>query len=113
VRGCLLAAAVGAGLVWLDGTALVGFAGLTLAGLALGPVFPTMMATTPRRVPPGHVAHTVGFQVAAAALGASHLPGLMGVVAQRLGLESLGPQIFFVALAAVGAHERLARRSSP
>jgi fucose permease len=109
VRGCLVVAAVGSGLVWLDGADAVGFAGLTLVGLACGPVFPTLMATTPRRVPPGHAPQTVGFQVAAAALGAALLPATLGVVAQRLGLEALGPQLLALSLAALGAHEALVR----
>ncbi len=113
VRGCLLAAAVGSGLVWLDGAAAVAFAGLTLVGLACGPVFPTMMATTPRRVPPGHAPHAVGFQVAAAALGAAILPAALGVVAQRLGLETLGPQLLALSLAAFAAHEALVRVPAP
>jgi fucose permease len=100
---------VGSGLVWLDGADAVGFAGLTLVGLACGPVFPTMMATTPGRVPPGHAPNTVGFQVAAAALGAAVLPALLGVVAQRLGLETLGPQLLGLSLAALAAHEVLVR----
>ena len=109
VRGCLVAAAVGSGLVWLDGADAVGFAGLTLVGLACGPVFPTMMATTPGRVPPGHAPNTVGFQVAAAALGAALLPALIGVVAQRRGLETLGPQLLALSVAAFVAHEALVR----
>jgi len=113
VRGCLVAVAAGSGLVWFDGVDAVGFAGLTLVGLACGPVFPTMMATTPARVPPGHAPHTVGFQVAAAALGAALLPALLGVVAQRLGLETLGPQLLGLSLAIFAAHEALVRLPIP
>jgi fucose permease len=109
VRTCLAAAAVGSGLVWLDGAPAVGFAGLTLVGLACGPVFPSMMASTPGRVPPGHAPHTVGFQVAAAAVGAAVLPALLGVVARRLGLEALGPQLLGLSVATLIAHEALAR----
>jgi fucose permease len=109
VRASLVLAALGAALVWLDGAPAFGFAGLTLVGLACGPVFPTLMATTPGRVPPGHAPHAVGFQVAAAALGAALLPALLGVVARRLGLESLGPQLLALSLGALAAHEGLVR----
>jgi fucose permease len=109
VRASLVLAALGSALVWLDGAPALGFAGLTLVGLACGPVFPTLMATTPGRVPPGHAPHAVGFQVAAAALGAALLPALLGVVARRLGLESLGPQLFALSLGALATHEGLVR----
>jgi fucose permease len=113
VRGCLAGAAVGSALVWVDGNDAVAFAGLTLVGLSLAPVFPTLMATTPRRVPPAHVANTVGLQVAAAAVGAAVLPASLGVVAQRLGLETLGPQLLTLSIAAFALHEVLARSHAP
>jgi fucose permease len=109
VRASLGLAALGAALVWLDGAPALGFAGLTLVGLACGPVFPTLMANTPGRVPPGHAPHAVGFQVAAAALGAALLPALLGIVARRLGLESLGPQLLALSVGALAAHEGLVR----
>lgn len=113
VRGCLVGATVGSGLVWLDGADVVAFAGLALVGVALGPIFPTLMATTPRRVPARHVAHTVGLQVASAAVGAAVLPALLGVVAQRLGLEALGPQLLALSVAALVSHEALVRLREP
>ena len=109
VRGCLVGAVAGAALVWFAGAPLAGFAGLALVGLALGPVFPTLMATTPRRVPSRHLANTVGFQVASAAVGAAVLPALLGVVAQRLGLEALGPQLLVLSVAVLVSHEALVR----
>ncbi len=109
VRGCLVGAVAGAALVWLDGAPVVGFVGLALVGLALGPVFPTLMATTPRRVPSRHLANTVGLQVASAAVGAAVLPALLGVIAQRLGLEALGPQLVVLSVATVVSHEALVR----
>jgi len=111
VRGCLVALCAGAGLIWFDGAPAVGFAGLALAGAACGPIFPTLMATTPGRVAPRLVAGTVGFQVAAAAVGAALLPALMGVVARRLGLEALGPQVLGLSLATLVAHEVLVSRT--
>jgi fucose permease len=111
VRGCLVVLSLGAGLLWLDRAPAVGFAGLALSGAACGPVFPTLMSTTPGRVSSRHVAGAVGLQVAAAAVGAAFLPALLGVVARRLGLEALGPQIVGLALATLVAHEVLVLRS--
>ena len=113
VRGCLVGVAVGSALVWIDGANVVAFAGLALVGVALGPVFPTLMATTPRRVPLHHVAHTVGVQVASAAVGAAVLPALLGIFAQRVGLEALGPQLLALSVATLLSHEALVRLREP
>lgn len=109
VRGCLVAVSVGATLVWVDGANIVAFSGLALVGLASGPVFPTLVATTPERVGLPHVAHSVGLQVAAGALGAALLPALLGVVARRVGIETLGPQLLALSVLTFLAHELLLR----
>lgn len=55
------------------------FAGLALLGLSLAPIYPGMMTVTPQRL--GRFSeHAVGFQVAAATLGALALPSLGGVL---------------------------------
>jgi fucose permease len=109
VRLCLAGAVTGSALVSVGGGEALGFAGLALVGLSLGPVFPTLMATTPRRVPGPHVADTVGLQVASAAVGAAVLPALLGVVAQRQGLETLGPLLLTLSVATLATHEALLR----
>jgi fucose permease len=109
VRLGLAGAVTGSGLVSVGGGGPLGFAGLALVGLSLGPVFPTLMATTPRRVPAPHLADTVGLQVASAAVGAAVLPALLGVAAQRQGLEILGPLLLTLSAATLAAHEALLR----
>lgn len=64
-------------------------AGLALMGLACAPVFPILVAITPRRLGARHVANAMGFQVAAATVGQAVVPGLVGVAAARLGLEAI------------------------
>ena len=59
-------------------------------GVAQAGVFPMLIAITPERVGPAHVANAIGFQVAAAGVGLAVLPGLAGVLAQDLGLEIIG-----------------------
>jgi fucose permease len=90
---CMVAIAVGAALVWLDINNGLSFAGFALMGLCLAPVFPSLISTTPQRIAAEHVANTVGFQVAAAALGGSGIAGFIGVLADQLGLEILGPAL--------------------
>jgi fucose permease len=95
---CMVAIAIGAALVWTDlasGMSMIGFA---LMGLCLAPVFPSLISTTPNRLGPEHVPNAVGFQVGAAALGGSLLPGLVGVAAERVGLEVVGPALLAASL---------------
>jgi len=62
---------------------------LALAGLGLASIFPCMMTRTPQRLGKALAAHAIGFQVSAAMLGAASLPSLSGLIAQRLGLNSV------------------------
>lgn len=65
-----------------------GLAGLSLLGFALAPMYPGLMAETPRRMG-AHAAHAVGFQVSAATAGIAALPSLAGLLGQRLGLGAI------------------------
>ena len=69
---------LGATLIWLNITSTLSFVGLALIGLALAPIFPSLIATTPERLGTAHTANGVGFQIAAAVLGQSLLPGMSG-----------------------------------
>ncbi|MGE0823032.1 MAG: sugar MFS transporter [Candidatus Binatia bacterium] len=90
---CMLTIASGAMLLWLHVTDALSFLGLTLMGLASGPIFPSLIATTPERLGDAHTANGVGFQIAAAALGQALLPAFVGIAAQRSGLEIVGPTL--------------------
>ncbi|TDH64297.1 MFS transporter [Dankookia rubra] len=50
-----------------------------LLAVALAPLYPTLMARTPARLGAAAATHAVGFQVAAATLGAGLLPALLGL----------------------------------
>jgi len=108
LRPCIVGMAAGAGLIAFGGGVASGL-GLALLGLCCGPIYPSLIATTRGRVGDAHAANAVGFQVAAAALGQSLLPALLGLLAARLGLEVVGPALLALALALFGTHERLAR----
>jgi fucose permease len=85
---------------------LAASAALGLLGFTLGPVFPLLIAATPSRVGEGHVHNAVGFQVAAASLGATAVPSLAGVIARARGRETV-----FVLVVASGALVRAAARA--
>jgi fucose permease len=90
--------------------------GLAIVGAVLAPIFPSLIATTPERVDARHTADLVGLQVAAAVLGGALLPGGVGVLAARLGLEVVGPCLVALALALFVLHEavvQVRRASAP
>jgi len=95
---CMLAVAGAALLLSVDLAPKVDLAAIALLGMAAGPIFPALMATTPLRLDERHTANAVGFQVAAAALGQSLLPAAVGMVASAWGLEQVGPALFLLAL---------------
>jgi fucose permease len=85
---------IGAALIWLNIANFLTVFGLMLIGFALAPIFPSLIATTPERLGSKHVANAVGFQVAAATIGAAVLPSLAGVLSGYFGLEVISIIIF-------------------
>lgn len=78
LRWAVLAAALGsAGFAFAP--AGLDLAAVGLLAVALAPVYPTLMARTPARLGAAAATHAVGFQVAAATLGAGLLPALLGL----------------------------------
>jgi fucose permease len=111
LRACIAACVAGALLIALQLGSAASFGGLVLLGLACAPIYPALIAATPRRVGHAHTPATVGSQVGAAVLGAAIFPGLMGVLAARLGLEIIGPSLVALGAALLVAHEALVRSS--
>jgi fucose permease len=66
-------------------TGVADLVALSVAALALAPVFPTVMARTPARVGPGLAAQAVGMQVAAATIGVAVIPAALGLGADLAG----------------------------
>ena len=100
-------------LIWWNPADAVSFAGAALLGFGLAPIFPTLISATPSRVGEYFAPQAVGFQVAAANVGIATLPGTVGFVAGRAGLEVVGPYLFFAPLvlfALNAAAERMARQ---
>ena len=97
LRWSLLGVVAGAALVSVptEGTSM---AGVALLGFAQAAIFPTLIAITPARFGVKHAPNAIGFQIAAAGLGVTVLPGLAGVLARAVGLEVIGP---FMVVAAV------------
>jgi fucose permease len=111
LRGTLALLVLAAALLALRQGPAWDLAAVVLLGLAAGPVFPSLIATTAARVGEAHAANAIGFQVAAAALGQSMLPALCGILAERGGLETLGPALLVAAVVLFAIHEALPARA--
>lgn len=108
IGACALAA-FGLGLD-LGGTA--DLCAIALLGLGTAPIFPALIASTPKRVGEAHTANAIGLQVAFAALGQAGVPALVGVGAAQFGLEWVPRALLGLALALYAVQIRLARCSS-
>ena len=111
LQAALWAIALGTGLMWLDLHPLVTYGGVLLAGVACGPIFPTLVALTPARLGAEHAANAVGFQIAAAAVGLSVLPALVGIAAGSLGIETIATLLVVQAVALILVYRLLERGS--
>ena len=112
LRAAMLGVLSGSALVWLNPSETLAFLGLGLMGLASAPIFPSLISTTPQRLGPERAGVVVGFQVGAASLGIALLPGLAGLLAERLSLEIIPPSLVLASLLMLALHEALAGRSS-
>jgi fucose permease len=90
--------ALGTALMWSDVSTGITYAGVLLAGWGCGPIFPTLVAITPARLGAAHVANAVGFQIASAALGLSLVPSLVGVAADRFGVDAIATLLVLMAV---------------
>ena len=97
---------------WLNPVEWVGLLGLVVMGLALGPIFPLQTTLTPSRVGVAYTPTAVGYQLAAATVGAAVIPGGLGIVVSRFGLEVVGVVLMVTAVLLAGSIELLRRLSA-
>lgn len=107
-----ISAAVTTGLVWWSPLPWVGPVALVLTGFVLGPIFPLQTLLTPGRMGTGYTPWAVGFQIAAANLGAAAIPGSIGLLVSLTGLESIGGALAVTAVA-LAAATRILDRMTP
>ncbi|MBI5931842.1 MAG: MFS transporter [Chloroflexi bacterium] len=104
VRGCLVGAAIGMTLVWWNASEAMSFVGLVIYGFMLAPIFALMITNTQERLGPTHAPNAIGFQVAAASIGAGGIPGLVGIIAQSSSLEIVPPFLLVLIVIMATAH---------
>jgi fucose permease len=107
VRTAIGALIVGSILVWVDLANALTFAGLTLIGIACAPIFPLLINNTAARLSKRHAANAIGLQIAAAGFGGAVLPGAIGVTAENIGLETIGPWLLAMSAGMLVLHEAL------
>ncbi len=115
LHGSVATAVVGITILWLDPFGL-GHLGLPVAGLGFAAVFPTLVSLTPARIGRGESTSSIGYQMAAANVGAATVPWLLGGIAGSLGLATLAPGLFVTVVVLALAHvvtERVMRHPGP
>ena len=112
LRTCMFCVILGSVFFWWNVTEILSFLGLALIGFSLGPLFPSLISDTPRRLGAAHAPNAIGFQVAAASLGVALLPGLAGVLAEDLGLEVIGPFLLVASIVMSVLYEMIVHHGS-
>jgi fucose permease len=110
IQLCMMTAILGVALLWLNFAPWLSWVGVAMLGMSLAPMFPSFISLTPTRMGPAHAANTIGFQIAAAVLGGASLVSAFGLIADRLGLETLGPFLLVTAVLMMGVFEMLERQ---
>ncbi len=107
LRYGMVSTALGSALIWWKGAPFLSLAGLVVLGFAMAPIFPLLVSATPRRVGLAHATNAVGFQMAAAGVGLGLMPGLAGMLAERLGLEIVGLFLLTLSVLMIILHEMI------
>lgn len=90
---------------------IMGLIGLMGIGLGLSGIFPTLISLTPERVGRRFSKQVIGFQIGAAGLGASILPGLIGLLSKNFGLEWISIGILINTLLLIAVYESTQRKT--
>lgn len=98
LRWSVAATTVGVAVFWLSPVMWMVIFALVLLGFAHGPIFPLEMVLTAERFGASLAAAVVGFEIAAANVGAALIPGSIGLFVDRFGLASVPPVLLVAAL---------------
>jgi fucose permease len=96
-------------LIWWTPQPIIGILGLAALGFAFAPIYPLLVALTPKRLGRRYVTQAVGLQVAGSYLGAAALPGIGGMLAATVGLEVIAPFVVGGTFALALLHRTAAR----
>jgi fucose permease len=105
LRTVMVAAPLGAVMVWANVSSLASFVGLATMGFCFAPIYPLLVSLTPTRVGKHAADQAVGFQVSAGCLGAAGVPGVVALLTKWGGLEVVGPVLVAAAVGLLVLHE--------
>jgi fucose permease len=100
----LIAAFLGAVLLWWNPLKIISLSTIPLVGLAIAPIFPALVSRTSERVGILFSANTIGVQMAAGALGAAIVPSIAGILARRISLEFIPICMMILFIVLLGLH---------
>jgi fucose permease len=86
---CMIVCLLAASALGIATHSALGIAASAVIGFACGPIFPWLIAATPRRLGARHGANAIGVQIASAAIGLTLAPTLVGVVGDRYGVRAI------------------------
>jgi fucose permease len=89
----LVGTAVGSAVLWWSPVTWVGASGLLITGFFLAPIFPVLMLITADVLGAEYAPWAVGYQIAAAGMGAAVIPGVVGALVGSRGIVIAGPVI--------------------
>ena len=104
VQGSVAIALLGTFLLIWNPSTVVNLLAVALIGLAIAPVFPSLMSGTSRRVGSRFATNTIGMQITATGLGAVTIPSLLGILANRFSLEVIPACLVIVFLLLFGLY---------
>ena len=99
-------------LLMVPNTEFCYLAGLVLFGLAMAPMFPTLMSLTPIRLGKRVSMHAIGFQVSMAVAGGVAIPSLAGVLSDRSSHAAI-PVVILIGVVVVTVLESRLRTLTP
>jgi fucose permease len=105
-------AAVGLVWFWIGAGPWAGGIGLLAAGFGLAPIFPALVLLTPGRVGAEQTAGAVGYQLAAAGVGAFAVPGAIGLLVRGSGLAAVAPSLVVLAIVMAAAAAAASRSTA-
>ena len=88
----IVAGAGGLG-IWVLPGAVSGIISICVAGAGMAAIFPTLVALTVLRARGARAVAMIGYQVAAAAVGAAVVPGGVGLLVSWRSVEVIGPVV--------------------
>jgi fucose permease len=100
----LIAAFLGALLLWWNPLKIISLSTIPVIGLAIAPIFPALVFRTSERVGIRFSANSIGMQMAAGGLGAAIVPSIVGILARRISLEFIPICMIILFLVLLGLH---------